>query len=65
MKPPALEIRIIKPRPGDGWEYVARVNGETIGASDPAAPFDHPGRALQAAIAGVTAALAERKGGGD
>jgi hypothetical protein len=61
MRPPAVEIRIIKPAPGMGWEYVARVNGETLGASDGDAPFDHPGRALQSAIEGISAALEARR----
>lgn len=58
MRPPAIEIRIIKPAAGMGWEYVACLKGATIGASDPAEPFDHPGRALQVAIESVKAALA-------
>jgi hypothetical protein len=61
--PPAIEIRIIKPAAGMGWEYVARLKGETVDASDGDAPYDHPGHALQAAIAAVAAVLAERKGG--
>ncbi len=60
MRPPAVEIRIIKPAPGMAWEYAARVNGETVDASDGDALYDHPGRALQAAIAGISAALAAR-----
>lgn len=57
MRPPAIEIRIIKPAAGLGWQYVAAVKGATIDASEGEA-FDHPGRALQVAIESVKAALA-------
>jgi hypothetical protein len=57
MRPPAIEIRIIKPAAGMGWEYVARVKGEAVDASD-GESFDHPGRALQVAIESVKAVLA-------
>lgn len=58
MRPPAIEIRIIKPAAGLGWEYSVRLKGEVIDASDGDAVFDHPGRALQVAIESVKAALA-------
>lgn len=57
MRPPAIEIRIIKPAAGLGWEYSARLKGEVIDASDGDAIFDLPGRALQAAIESLHAAL--------
>jgi hypothetical protein len=55
MRPPAIELRIVKPAPGVPWEYVARVKGETVDAGE---GFDHPGRALAAAIESVKASLA-------
>ena len=56
MRPPAVEIRIIKPAAGQPWGYMARLKGEVIDDSD-GKVFEHPVKALQAALASVKAAL--------
>lgn len=64
MRPPALEIRLILSAPGMGWEYVAKRRGENIAASD-GESFDHPGKALMAAVADVKAGLHPEQEGGE
>lgn len=56
MKPAALSITVTLEAPGMGWGYVARKRGEVVAASD-GETFDHPGRALAAAIADVKSSL--------
>jgi len=56
MRPAALSITITLEAPGMGWGYLARKRGEVVACSD-GETFDHPGRALAAAIADVKSNL--------
>lgn len=63
MRPPALEITLTLLEPGE-WHYVAKRRGELAACSD-GESFDHPGKALMAAVAEVKAGLHPEQEGGE
>lgn len=65
MKPAALDIRLTLTAPRC-WQYTALKFGELVAYSDPDG-FDHPGKALAAALQEVKASMSEppEEGGND
>lgn len=61
MKPPVLEFRLILLSPGNGWEFVARQQGEVIAASDGDTVYENAGKALVACAAEVRGGIEARK----
>lgn len=58
---PGMEVRLYCTRPGDGWEYVVRLQGEIAAASDGDCHHEHIGQALKAALTETQEAVRQRR----
>ena len=61
MRPPVIHVELFKTAPGDGWEYVGRLGGKIIAASDGDSKHETPGHALQACIQMMKATKGEQQ----